>query len=172
MKYKFNNSLNDSFNSSISDEISINNSDINYQNTLPIFENEFNSTIINNLLQNSRPRFKSESKRIKRGRPKTTNKRKRAHLSTDVDNIISKIQVHFLNFMISFVNDSIKGFFKNQKFKFLNFSHKEKSKVTVDYLNKMKNSTIGELLLKMNISSKYKRCKDMNINKNNLKQLE
>ena len=74
--------------------------------------------------------------------------------------------------MISFVNDSIKIFFKYQKFKFLNFHHKEKSKVTVDYLNKMKNSTIKELLLKMNISSKYKRCKDMNINKNNLKQLE
>ena len=73
--------------------------------------------------------------------------------------------------MISFINDSIKGFY-DQKFKFLNFSHKEKSKVTVDYLNKMKNSTIRELLLTMHISSKYKRCKDININKNNLKQLE
>ena len=52
MKYKFNNSLNDSFNSSNSDEISINNSDINYQNTLPILENEFDSNIIKNLLQN------------------------------------------------------------------------------------------------------------------------
>ena len=172
MKSKFNNSLYDSFNSSNSDEISINNSDINYQNNLPIFENEFDSNIIKNLLQNSRPRFKSESKKTKRGRPNITNKRKRAHLSTDVDNIISKIQVHFLNFMISFINDSINGFFKYQKFKFLNFSHKEKSKVTVDYLNEMKNSTIGELLLKMNISSKYKRCKDININRNNLKQLE
>ena len=118
MKYKFNNSLNDSFNSSISDEISINNSDINYQNTLPIFENEFDSNIIKNLLENSRPRFKSESKKIKSGRPNITNKRKRAHLSTDMDNIISKIQVHFLNFMISFINDSIKGFFNIKNLSF------------------------------------------------------
>ena len=118
MKYKFNNSLNDSFNSSNSDEISINNSDINYQNTLPILENEFDSNIIKNLLQNSRQKFKSESKKIKKGRPNITNKRKRAHLSTDVDNIISKIQVHFLNFMISFINDLIKGFFNIKNLSF------------------------------------------------------
>ena len=57
MKSKFNNSLNDSFNSSNSDEISINNSDINYQNTLPILENEFDSNIIKNLLQNSKAKI-------------------------------------------------------------------------------------------------------------------
>ena len=153
-------------------DILINDADINYKNTAFILQSEFNSDIINILLQNSKPKFKSELSKKKRGRPTTTNKGKIVHSSSSIDNIISKIQIHFLNFLISFINDSIKGFYGYQKFEFLNFSHKEKSKVSFDYLNEMKNSTIGELLLKINISSKYKRNKGININKNNFEQLE
>jgi hypothetical protein len=167
----FNISLDDSF-AFPSTEISKNNAVINYQNTTFILESEFNSDIINILLQNSKPKFKSELSRKKRGRPTTTNKRKIVHSSSSIDNIISKIQIHFLNFLISFINDSIKGFYGYQKFEFLNFSHKEKSKVSFDYLNEIKNSTNNSPILKINISSKYKRNKGININKNNFEQLE
>jgi len=167
----FNFPLNDPFTFPNTD-ILINDADINYKNTAFILQSEFNSDIINIFLQNSKPKFKSELSKKKRGRPTTTNKGKIVHSSSSIDNIISKIQIHFLNFLISFINDSIKGFYGYQKFEFLNFSHKEKSKVSFDYLNEMKNSTIGELLLKINISSKYKRNKGININKNNFEQLE
>ena len=167
----FNFPLNDPFTFPNTD-ILINDADINYKNTAFILQSEFNSDIINIFLQNSKPKFKSELSKKKRGRPTITNKGKIVHSSSSIDNIISKIQIHFLNFLISFINDSIKGFYGYQKFEFLNFSHKEKSKVSFDYLNEIKNSTIGELLLKINISSKYKRNKGININKNNFEQLE
>ena len=167
----FNFPLNDPFTFPNTD-ILINDADINYKNTTFILQSEFNSDIINIFLQNSKPKFKSELSKKKRGRPTITNKGKIVHSSSCIDNIISKIQIHFLNFLISFINDSIKGFYGYQKFEFLNFSHKEKSKVSFDYLNEIKNSTIGELLLKINISSKYKRNKGININKNNFEQLE
>lgn len=47
----------------------------------------------------------------------------------------------------------------------------KKRKVNFDYLNELKNSTIGELIKNMNISSKHTR-KDINTNKKNLKVLE
>ena len=140
----FNFPLNDPFTFPNTD-ILINDADINYKNTAFILQSEFNSDIINIFLQNSKPKFKSELSKKKRGRPTITNKGKIVHSSSSID---------------------------NQKFEFLNFSHKEKSKVSFDYLNEMKNSTIGELLLKINISSKYKRNKGININKNNFEQLE
>ena len=167
----FNFPLNDPFTFPNTD-ILINDADINYKNTAFILQSEFNSDIINIFIQNSKPKFKSELSKKKRGRPTITNKGKIVHSSSSIDNIISKIQIHFLNFLISFINDLIKGFYGYQKFEFLNFSHKEKSKVSFDYLNEIKNSTIGELLLKIKISSKYKRNKGININKNNFEQLE
>ena len=141
-----------------------------YQANTVDLRSEFNIDIIRILLQNQRPEFISELRKTKRGRPNKLNKRKTEHSSASTDNIIFKIQTHFLNFIISFINDSVKGFFKYQKYKFANFSHKEKSKVSFDYLDEMKNSTIGDLLFKMTISPKFKCGKDNNIN--NLKQLE
>ena len=167
-----NNFLDNSFISYNSDEILINSSYNTSQSLISILENEFDYEIIYPIIQNQRPEFKSEQKRIKRGRTNTTNKRKKEHLSTDMDNIICKIQTHFLTFIISFLNDTIKEYYNEQRFTFLNFSHKEKSKVSFDYLNEMKNSSIGDLLLKMHISPKYKRCKDFNVNINNLRQLK
>ena len=128
----FNFPLNDPFTFPNTD-ILINDADINYKNTAFILQSEFNSDIINIFLQNSKPKFKSELSKKKRGRPTITNKGKIVHSSSSIDNIISKIQIHFLNFLISFINDSIKGFYGYQKFEFLNFSHKEKSKVSFDF---------------------------------------
>ena len=165
-----NNFLDYSFISNNSEEIPMNISYNNNQSLISLFENEFDYEMINRILPSSRPKFKIEQKGIKRGR--LTNKRKKEHSSSDMDNIIRKIQIHFLTFIISFLNDSVKEYYKEQEITFLNFSHKEKSKVTFDYLNEMKNLTIGDLLIKMHISPKYKRCKEININQNNLKQLE
>ena len=149
-----------------SEAVSYNDYQINTVN----LRNELDIGLIALFLQNPKPEFISEKKNIKRGRPNKLNKRKKEHLSLYTDNIICKIPTHFLNFIISFVNDSVKGLFKYQKYKFADFAHKEKSKVSFDYFDEMKNSTIGDLLFKMTISPKFKCCKDNNIN--NLKQLE
>ena len=141
-----------------------------YQANTVDLRSEFNIDIIRILLQNQRPEFISELRKTKRGRPNKLNKRKKEHSSSSTDNVIRKIQTHYLTFITSFANDSIKGFFEEQKYKFANFTYKEKSKVSFDYLDEMKNSTIGDLLFRMTISPKFKCCKDNNIN--NLKQLE
>ena len=141
-----------------------------YQANTVDLRSEFNIDIIRILLQNQRPEFISELRKTKRGRPNKLNKRKKEHSSSSTDNVIRKIQTHYLTFITSFANDSIKGFFEEQKYKFANFTYKEKSKVSFDYLDEMKNSTIGDLLFKMTISPKFKCGKDNNIN--NLKQLE
>ena len=135
-----------------------------YQNKSIDLKSEFDIDIIRLLLQNPRPEFISELRKTKRGRPNKLNKRKKEHSSSSTDNVIRKIQTHYLTFITSFANDSIKGFFEEQKYKFANFTYKEKSKVSFDYLDEMKNSTIGDLLFKMTISSKFKCCKDNNIN--------
>ena len=170
----FNNSLNDNyFIDSDFDELFESNPDINFQTSVPHFKNEFDTEIINALLQNPRPEFIIESHKKNRGRHISFNKRKRRreHTRLSTYNIITKIQTHFFTFIISFVNDSVKEICENQQIEFLNFAHNEKRKVNFNYLNEIKNSTIEELIKNMNISSKYT-SKDINTNKNNLKVLE
>ena len=144
-----------------------------YQANTVDLRSEFDIDIINIirlLLQNPRPKFIIERRKTKRGRSNKLNKRKKEHSSSSTDNVIRKIQIHFLTFVIFFINDTVKGFFKYQKYKFADFAHKEKSKVSFDYVDEMKNSTIGDLLFRITISPKFKCGKDNNIN--NLKQLE
>ena len=134
-----------------------------FQNSSVDLMNEFDFDDFRPLFQNQRPEFIIEQRNRKRGRPSKVNKRKREHSSSSTDNIIIKIQTHFLTFIVCFVNDIVKGFYKYQKYKFAKFDHKQKSKVSYDYIDWMKNSTIGDLLRKMNISSKYKCSNDKNI---------
>lgn len=141
-----------------------------YQNSTIDLKSEFDFDIFRPFLQNPKPEFIIEPRNTKRGRPSKVNKKKREHSSSSTDNIISKIQTHYLTFIVSFLNDSVKEFYQYQKYKFSNFIHEEKSKVSFDYLESMKNSTIRDLITKMHISTKYKCCKDNNINI--LKQLE
>ena len=74
--------------------------------------------------------------------------------------------------MISFLNDCVHSFpnLRNQNIKFLKFDRREKNKVSKEQMNKMKNSTIKDLLEKVNISRKYKQY-DKNTNKKNLDAL-
>ena len=109
-----------------------------------------------------------------RGRPKQKETKKERHSSSSHDNIISKIQIHFLNFVIFFLNDCINMYFQNDKNRRLYFfkklDHKYKSKVNNKHLENLKNSNIYDLLNKVNISKKYTSYKG-NINEKNLKVL-
>jgi hypothetical protein len=94
----------------------------------------------------------------KRGRHSISeNEDKKNHDRFSDDNILRKIQVHYLSFIISFINDILKslGF----KEKFLNLNYKFKQVVNKRQFNKLKRSNIGEIISNK-ISTKYKRTEE------------
>ena len=121
---------------------------------------------------NCRINFRIELLKKKRGKKRKKGSKKAEHTSWNIDNIIVKVQTHFLNFVISFLNDCVHSFpnLRNQNIKFLKFDRREKNKVSKEQMNKMKNSTIKDLLEKVNISREYKQY-DKNTNKKNLDAL-
>ena len=114
--------------------------------------------------------FKTELLQKNRGRKRNKESKKDEHTSWSIDNIIVKVQAHFLDFMISFLNDCVHSFPETQKYTFLKLDRGEKKKVSKKQMDKMKNSTIKDLLEKVKISKKYKQY-DENTNKSNLDAL-
>ena len=93
-----------------------------------------------------------------RGR-ETTNETKgiRVHNASYYDNILRKIQVHYLTFIISLTNDLIECFSPNNKdLKFKNLSYDLKKIVNHSYVEKLKEKKIGDIL-KFKASSKNRR---------------
>ena len=119
---------------------------------------------------NSRPIFTIELIKKKRGPIKIKESKKAVHDDWSNDNITSKIQIHYLNFIISFLNDCVFSFFGKKKFIFKNIDYKEKSKVTKAHLEKMKHSTILDILKNIDISDRYKNY-SKNTNKMNVEAL-
>ena len=157
-------------------DVNINNENIeffnNHQEIFQRVEREEEELSINDSSTYSIPHFiifcPNEHEKKRRGRKSSFNakySKKVMHLSSSEDNILSKIQIHFLNFVIFFLNDCIFSYYKNKKIKFIKFAHPIKSKVSNKHLNKMKNSTIYDMLKKIDISSKYKQY-PKNINQN------
>lgn len=88
----------------------------------------------------------------KRGRkPKT--KEKKFHNKFTIDNILRKIQVHYLNFIVAFINTILNylGF----KAKLFYLDYKFKQNICKQNIKSLKNSTLGEILSRQ-ISGKYK----------------
>ena len=159
----------------IDDEISSSSSESNWINFLfsQIFEKDnniigsFNENIemkheIENKVKSDKPVFKTKLGKNKRGK-KSEKINKKVHGACDRDNILSKIQIHFLNFVIYFLNDCIHKFFKNKRINLKKFNHADKSNSTNEHINTLKNYTINNLLEEMKISEKYTRFdKDFN----------
>ena len=82
------------------------------------------------------------------------------HSALDNDNILRKIQVHFLTFLVSFTNDYIDSLYPNSRNQSLHFRHidyKVKRIINYDSIEKMKSLNIGEILKKQ-ASPKNKTC--------------
>ena len=96
-----------------------------------------------------------------------TAKKRKIHNGGDIDNILRKIQVHFLTFLVNFSNDVINAVIKadNEEDvpKFRELDYKIKKDIKYNNLELLKRKTIGDIL-KLNVTSKYK-TKDININK-------
>ena len=95
-------------------------------------------------------------KKTKRGKQSTTKSKKGIHDNTKLDNLIRKIQVHFLTFLVSFCSDAFKKEFKFSNESFKNINYGNKTTVNFDYIFRLKNLCVKDLL-KMKISKKFKR---------------
>jgi hypothetical protein len=80
---------------------------------------------------------------------------KKKHGSSSSDNLFTKIQVHFLSFIVDIANDALLTVFKDKNYNFKKIPYKEKIKVKHIIFEYLKNSTI-ENVLKNNISPKFK----------------
>lgn len=85
---------------------------------------------------------------------------KRIHSKNDFDNLISGVQVHFMNFIINLSNDIISSVItseskKNEDLKFKDISYEIKKNITFDNLEKIKTSSIKEILQNP-VSKKFK----------------
>ena len=113
----------------------------------PSKKNIFKSTNFSKVDENN---IENENviKQNRRGRkPLSETRTKRVHDASDYDNILRKIQVHYLTFIIAFINDLIETFIPNNKeLKFKNLSYDLKRTVSHSYVEKLKNKTIGEIL--------------------------
>ena len=113
------------------------------------------------------PIFRTGLPKMKRGRKSENNSKKETHDSKSYDNILIKIQVHFMNFIISFINDCIRASNKSKKLFFKKFNTDIKKKISKMSFDSIKNSTINEILSNIKISRKYKKF-DPYYNKVNL----
>ena len=115
--------------------------------------------------------FKTEMINKKRGRKGTTNNKK-VHSSGDFDNILRKIQVDFLGFIPSFLNDAIDYFTGNKNLFLFKFNYDEKKTVRTEYVEALKNYSIKDLILTIKASPKYKNVKSNNDENINRQQFE
>lgn len=111
-------------------------------------------------------------KKIKRGKKKTKiQKYKRTHTKHTSDNILRKIQVHYLSFIVDYLNEILKSC--SIKEQFLKFDYRLKKLIKKDVFEYLKNRNIGDIICFMKISHKYKQYNDENYNKrlyNNIKE--
>ena len=135
------------------------------------FVSDFNPKTLNQLF-GVKNKFKSKFvlKNKKRGRPSEKISKKETHHAYTYDNILRKIQTHFLNFMLSFINDCIKSLHESKRMNLKNINYAEKRKIKKSYLEKVKNATINEIINNADISIKYKKY-DKDINRKNVTKL-
>ena len=136
----FENFLKDSMINSSEKEIdSINNSEINENKELFMIKKHSNQLT-----------------KKKRGRDKKKEQNKKVHDKSSTDNILSKIQNHYLSFIIDFLNNILK--FLNYNQKFLKSDYNYRKNINIEHVNKLKMKTLAEIVC-IDISSKYKKYK-------------
>ena len=97
----------------------------------------------------------------KRGRKKFEKNlfNQKYHYSDDFDNILRKIQVSFITFLIRLSNDALKTVFgKGTKYLFKDKNYKHKKNIKHDYIEYLKRISLGDIL-QMDISPKSKTLK-------------
>ena len=148
--------------------LSNSNESIIFKNTSSLFEKNMNNSITNssslkNLFESNnllKPLFETtlnkKTTSTKRGRKSDLNRNTKKHSATDEDNLTRKIQVHYLSFIINFVNDVIKSMINMKNpplFKFL--AYEIKKNVNSKYVYELKSKNISDIL-QLKVSPKIK----------------
>ena len=142
-------------------------SSINHIDTLNSSEESYISNDTNDNIfhfyPNIEPRAATVSFKIrkieKRGRRMNKNKKnstKEKHGKFSFDNIHTKIQVHFIRFLINLVNDAIFTEFKSRSKLFKDIKYAEKRKINYEYTASLCQDIIKNIFLK-GVSGKYKK---------------
>lgn len=114
--------------------------------------------------QNESSEFLNKKKRrgrIKRIRNNLEKKREILHDKNKADNLLRTVQVHYLSFIVKYLNDILKNLKYNQKF--LDLDYNFKKNIKKEFVEELKTKTIGEIISNK-VSIKYKK-KDKFINK-------
>ena len=90
----------------------------------------------------------------------------KTHDRNTIDNLLRKVQVHYLTFIIKFLNNVLMALDKKKKFKKLDYKYKRNINKT--FVNSLKVNNIGDII-SSKISKKYKKT-DKDYNKNLVKE--
>ena len=104
----------------------------------------------------------------KKGGRKNKKEGKKIHDKNTIDNLLRKVQVHYLSFIIKFLN-TILLILNKKNIRFKKLDYKFKQNVRKDFVDILKKSNIGEII-SSKISGKYKKEKNDNFNENLLKK--
>jgi hypothetical protein len=96
----------------------------------------------------------------RRGR-QTSNKNGKAHDKNSTDNLLRKIQVHYMTFIICFINEILNQL--NYQQTFLKLDYEYKKNVSKKFSDLLKNKNLSDIICNK-ISNKYKK-EDINKNK-------
>ena len=88
------------------------------------------------------------------GRKVTVKKKVNFHDKNTSDNIFRTLVVHYMNFILDYVNEILKKF--GFRVKFYDIDYKDKSNISPKRINFLKSSNIGEILC-TKISAKYRK---------------
>jgi hypothetical protein len=103
------------------------------ENTFPTSEDKIESNEINYL-----------SKKSKMCNRKS--KRKKEHSKFEKDNIMRKLNIHFISFMVKYVNFNIQKIISKNHPLFINLSYEFKKKLNNSTFAELKNMNLGEIL--------------------------
>ena len=74
------------------------------------------------------------------------NKRKKEHSKFEKDNVMRKLNIHFISFIVKFVNYNIKRLISKNHPLFTNLCYDFKKKINNTLFNELKNKSLGEVL--------------------------
>ena len=140
------------------------------QHFQPLIEEDNIPNEENDNNENEQKNIFTAYKSHKRGRYCREENKYGIHGSDSIDNIVRKIQVHFLTFLINFCNDALKAEHEHSKFTFKQINYSAKTRVSHSYIQDLKRCNIKDIL-NLEISVKYQNYQ-RNANKDLLNKLE
>ena len=139
-------------NNQINENDEINYEDLYFINKLQISDKKNESTsCTDGKLKNNESYFLS-----KKRNNHVKYKRKKQHSKFDKDNLMKKLNIHYISFIVKYVNFNIQRFISRKHPLFANLCYEFKKKLNSTTFNKLKNMTLGEVL-KNEGSNKNKR---------------